>query len=154
MSEIVEFEGKKLKIIEEGSWPEGVELWSADERGEWRSRMGVAFLREGRAQYTNGTIGNHWKHWAIEVQEEKAQDVLHDSHYKKIASEFIENIVLQEYMMLKDIPKNLHDIVLRNFNLATAMKYPLRMGEKDDWKKELMKMENYTHRARTKGWIK
>lgn len=170
--EIVEFENKKLRIITEGKWPEGVTLFDLVMYG---ARLKTVVRLENKKAYTACGFYIESNKWAIEVQDEKADDQkcgkidlkqqiepvyekadndLHDSHYKKVASEFIENIKLQEYMMLKDIPDSLHDIVLRNFNLATAMKYPLRMGEKDDWEKELMKMENYTHRARTKGWIK
>lgn len=75
MSEIVEFEGKKLRIITEGEWPEGVTLWCCDHQHLWDERSDISFLSDGIACSCEGDRTNEWLYWAIEVQDEKAEDV-------------------------------------------------------------------------------
>ena len=49
-----------------------------------------------------------------------------------------------EHLDLKPITK---------FKIITAGKYFMRLGKKDDIKKELFKIENYLHNVRTGEWI-
>ena len=75
-----------------------------------------------------------------------------DEHYREIVRVGVEPIEAMETAILAGIPAPHHAAVLRNFNIAMALKYLLRCGSKDDPDEELRKSENYLHRARTGRW--
>lgn len=77
----------------------------------------------------------------------------HDDHYATRRDDF-ETIKTQLRMMVHRIPEEFHEVVIRNFQVATAFKYMDRLGEKDDFNKELDKAINYLTRARTGDWVK
>ena len=75
-----------------------------------------------------------------------------DSHYREIERVGVEPIEAMETAILAGIPAPHHAAVLRNLNVAMAVKYLLRCGSKDAPEEELRKAENYIHRARTGRW--
>ena len=75
-----------------------------------------------------------------------------DEHYREIERTGVEPIEAMETAILAGIPAPHHAAVLRNFNIAMALKYLLRCGSKDTPDEELRKAENYLHRARTGEW--
>lgn len=84
----------------------------------------------------------------------KRSSDLHDEHYKS-KDGTIETIDIIERLVCNGVPFELYDTVKRNYNVAQAFKYMDRQGKKasEDVSKELMKAENYIHRARTGKWI-
>ena len=75
-----------------------------------------------------------------------------DDHYREIERIGVEPIEAMETAVLAGIPAPHHAAVLRNLNIAMAVKYLLRCGSKDAPEEELRKAENYLHRARTGRW--
>lgn len=71
MSEIVKFEGKKLRIITEGEWPEGVTLFDLERVDS--QLLNVIRLKNGKAHAMSGFYVVSDK-WAIEVQDEKQDE--------------------------------------------------------------------------------
>ena len=76
----------------------------------------------------------------------------HDEHYRKIEKQGVEPIVVLESQICRGLPEELHATVKRNFNVAMATKYLLRLGEKDAGATEIAKAQNYLHRAMTGEW--
>jgi hypothetical protein len=77
----------------------------------------------------------------------------HDSHYKKPSGE-LEQIDKMELIICHGLPKEYHQLLIDNLNLALGSKYIDRLGKKDDTDKEIDKMKNYNHRSVTREWRK
>ncbi|MBK8772409.1 MAG: DUF3310 domain-containing protein [Rhizobiales bacterium] len=77
----------------------------------------------------------------------------HDAHYREIEAMGVEPIAVAESIIVAGIPPEYHETVRRNYSAALAVKYLMRLGHKDDGKKELDKSANYIHRARTGTWM-
>ena len=73
-------------------------------------------------------------------------------HYRNLEARGVEPIAAMEQAAVAGIPVEMHDAVLRNLNIAMALKYLLRCGSKDAPDSELQKAQNYVHRARYGIW--
>lgn len=79
----------------------------------------------------------------------------HDQHYRNLETRGIEPIKVMESAACNGIPESLHPVARRNLNIAQAIRYLLRAGEKEGQSasKDLDKAANYVHRARTGDWL-
>lgn len=77
---------------------------------------------------------------------------VHDEHYRRIEGRGVEPIEAIETLICNGIPPELHETTKCNYNLAQAMKYMLRAGEKESAMKDLEKAQNYLHRAMHGKW--
>ena len=75
-----------------------------------------------------------------------------DTHYRSVESTGVEPIRAMETAIIAGIPVEYHEAVIRNLNIAQAIKYQLRCCSKDDPAEELRKAQNYLHRAQHKCW--
>lgn len=79
----------------------------------------------------------------------------HDQHYRNLETRGIEPIKAMESVICNGIPESMHPVARRNLNIAQAIRYLLRAGEKEGQSasKDLDKAANYVHRARTGAWM-
>ena len=77
-----------------------------------------------------------------------------DQHYRKIESHGVEPINSMESVAVLGLPQEYRATVIRNLNLALAVKHITRCGEKDGQEAgtEISKAQNYLHRALTGQW--
>lgn len=86
----------------------------------------------------------------LNEDKERKDDYKDTSSYHGVSGVY-EPILVMEYMADEYVKRGIspHDAM----NLAIAVKYLMRVGTKDDVKKELFKAENFIHRVRAGKWM-
>lgn len=85
-----------------------------------------------------------------DTENNKEDDYRDTSNYHGVSGVY-EPILVMEYLADEYVKRGIppHDAM----NLAIAVKYLMRLGSKDDVKKELFKAENFIHRVRVGKWM-